>query len=252
MWRRLLRGIKSFFHTPTGEEARDRSRVLCRYSVLCRLRPEAAAFPASVVDISRTGMRLEDTTSLRPGDRIYVEFVPGPGPNEQPLEGGEPVQAEVMWCRKRPHDGKQMAGVRYASPLEGTWLHHVLVEVGLAREESRDQKRKHIRLATALRAEVRDWETGQHVCEGKVVNMSVGGILVQTERPPSTDHPVLVLISPYNNYPILSLQRQILNCREDVEEGYSLLSVQFTRVSARNAKTLKRYVANLLRGRAIG
>lgn len=250
MWRSLLRGIKSLFHTPTGEEARDRSRVLCRYSVQCRLRPDAAPFRSSIVDVSRTGMRLEDTAALRPGDTVYVEFVPGPG--EQPLDGNAPVQAEVMWARKRSHDGKMMAGVRYSAPLENTWLQHVLVEVGLARDDSRDQKRKHIRLATALRAEVRDYDTGQHMCQGKVVNMSVGGLLVQTEQPPVIERPVLVLISPYNNYPILSLKGEVLSCREDVEEGYSLLSIQFLQVSTRNAKTLKRYVANLLRGRAIG
>ena len=250
MWRSLLRGIKSLFHTPTGEEARDRSRVLCRYSVQCRLRPEAAPFRSWVVDISRTGMRLEDTAALRPGDKVHVEFEPGPG--EEPLEGSEPVQADVVWCRKRAHDGKMLAGLRYCSPLELTWVQHVLVEVGMARDDARDQKRKHIRLATALRAEVRDDETGQHVCEGKVVNLSVGGLLVQTERAPATERPVLVLISPYNNYPILSLRGQILSCREDVDEGYQVLSIQFLHVSARNAKTLKRYVANLLRGRGIG
>lgn len=249
MWRELVAGFRALVGLggPTGSEARDRARVLCRYPVDCT----PGNFEAFVVDVSRTGMRLEGVQQVRAGDRLSLAYRPYPGGDPPPDTAG-PVEVEVVWCRKRPHDGKLLAGVRYTGSVETSWVQHVFLEVGLAREHQGNQKRKHLRLATALRAEVRDKHTGQFVCEGKVANLSLGGVLVQTATPVAENQLVLVLIAPYNNFPILSLTGAILNVRTDVEEDMTLVSIQFVNVSAGDTRTLKRYIFKLLKGRSIG
>lgn len=255
MLKSLLDGIKAFIgaNQPSGEETRDRARVLCRYPVDCSAAPEDVPFRAQVVDVSRSGMRLEGVGDVSKGDRFYVAYVPVAGA-EPAQEGVEPVQVEVMWARKRPHDGVRLAGVRYADPQQVTrsWVHYILEEVGLSQEKTSSQRRKHIRLATALRAELRDNQTGQHIAEGKVANLSVGGTLVQTEQPVEEGATVLVLVSPYNNFPIFSVPGKVISVRYDPDEGMTFVSLQFINVNARQLKTLKRFMFNLLKGRSIG
>lgn len=256
MLKSLLDGIRSFIGgaVPSGDEARDRARVLCRYPVNCSASLQDVPFRSQVVDISRTGMRLEGVGDVARGDKLYIAYAQFPG-NEQPVENpAEPVEVEVMWARKRPHDGQRLAGVRYTNPeqVRRSWVQYVLDEVGLAVEKTGEQRRKHIRLVTALRAELRDNVTGQHIAEGKVANLSVGGTLVQTEQPVKEGQTVLVLVSPYNNFPIFSVPGRVLSVRYDPDEGQTFVSLQFINVNARQLKTLKRFMFNLLKGRSIG
>jgi c-di-GMP-binding flagellar brake protein YcgR len=254
MLRSLIEGIKSFIglNQPSGDETRDRARVLCRYAVDCSTAPGEVPFRAQVVDVSRSGMRLEGVGHVNKGDKLYIAYITYPG--SEPLANNEPVEVEVMWSRKRPHDGERLAGVRYVSPEQvgRSWVNHVLEEVGLSVERTGSQRRKHIRLATALRAELRDSNTGQHIAEGKVANLSVGGLLVQTEQLVEEGSQVLVLVSPYNNFPIFSVPAKVMSVRYDPDEGQTFVSLQFINVNARQLKTLKRFMFNLLKGRSIG
>lgn len=253
MLKSLLDGIKAFVggNQPSGDETRDRARVLCRYAVDCSNRPEDVPFRAQVVDISRTGMRLEGVGQLPKGSRLHIAYAEVEA--GEPLENVGPVEVEVMWTRQRPHDGQRLAGVRFVDgeKLQGSWVYHVLQEVGLSLERN-EQRRKHLRLATALRAELRDQGSGQHLAEGKVANLSIGGTLVITEQPLQDGQMVLVLVSPYNNFPIFSVPGKVLNTRYDEEEGQTYVSLQFVNVNAHQLKTLKRFMTNLLKGRAIG
>lgn len=252
--RSLIEGIKSFTGVgqPTGAEVRDRARVLCRYSVNCSTGPGDVPFRAQVIDVSRSGMRLEGVGNVSKGDRLFIEYVTA-NPDDT-VEPSQSVEVEVMWARKRPHDGTRVAGVRYAhaDQVSRSWVNLILQEVGLQNEGGGIQRRKHIRLATALRAELRDKGTGQHIAEGKVSNLSVGGTLVQTEQEVEVGSEVLVLVAPYNNFPIFSVPARIMSARFDEEEGQTFVSLQFVNVSASQLKTLKRFMFNLLKGRSIG
>ena len=254
MFSSLIDGIRAFIGSgaPTGEEARDKARVLCRYAVHCAAQLDGRPFPASVVDVSRTGLRLEGVATVSKGDQLWVSYADASEDRGDADLG--PVQVEVMWSRKRPHDGVRLAGVRYVdmADLKGTWVQSVLSEVGLSQEVSAFQKRRHIRLATSLRAELRDSVSGEHLAEGKVANLSVGGTLVQSDASIREGASVLVMVSPYNNFPIFSVPAQVLNCRYDAEEGQNFISLQFVSVNAQQLKTLKKFVFNLLKGRSIG
>lgn len=254
MLTRLLEGIRSFIGGPplSGEEGRDRARILCRYRVLVSSRVDGQPSTGSVVDISRTGMRLEGLNSVSRGETLWISFA-DQSANEDGSDVG-PVQVEVMWSRKRAHDGVRLTGVRYmqTGQLGGTWVQSIFREVGLSQDESSFMKRRHIRLATSLRADLRDQSTGETLAQGKVANLSVGGTLVESESALADNTAVMVIVSPYNNFPVFSIPAVVLNCRYDEDEGINYVSLQFVKVTAEQLKTLKRLIFNLLKGRAIG
>lgn len=240
MFRSLIEGIRSLVGGagPTGEEARHKARVICRYPVQCSSAPDAPPRPSQVVDISLSGLRLEGLEGLKPHDTLWVAFADAP----------EPVKVEVIWSRKRPHDGQILTGTRYKASLEGTWVNQVLQEVGLAEQPASYQKRKHVRLASQLRAEVRDKVTGQYICDGQVENLSMGGVLIHTGQDTVDGQLVLVLIAPDDNYPILSLTGRTVRCEHDQTGTH--VSVQFVNVGARDVKILKRYLFSLVKEKA--
>jgi len=241
MFRSLIEGIRSLVGGagPTGEEARHKARVICRYPVQCSATPDGPAHSSDVVDISLSGLRLEGLEGLKPHDILWVAFE----------TGGEPVKVEVIWSRKRPQDGMILTGTRYKCALEGTWVHRVLQEVGLTEQPPTYQKRKHVRLASHLRAEVRDKTTGQYICDGQVENLSMGGVLIHTGQDTVDGQLVLVLIAPEDNYPILSLSGRTVRHESDGHEGH-LVSVKFLNVGARDVKILKRYLFALVKEKA--
>lgn len=255
MLAQLIDGIRSFIGGPplSGEEARDRSRILCRYRAQAAARVDGQPTVCSVVDISRTGMRLEGLNTIGKGDTLWITFADVTDQSTDGLDVG-PVQVEVMWSRKRAHDGVRLTGVRYLTPtkLDGTWVQAIFREVGLSNDEGSFMKRRHIRLATSLRADLRDEASGETLAQGKVANLSVGGMLVESDASLKDGAKVLVIVSPYNNFSVFSIPAVVLNCRYEDDEGMNYISLQFVKVSSQELATLKRLIFNLLKGRAIG
>ena len=250
MFASLMDGLRSFIRGSGsgGEESRGKARVICRYAVRCTAPAGGAPYAASVVDLSRDGMRLEGVAALAIGDRLDVNFTQTMG--EEHVDAG-PVIVEVIWARKRAHDGVRLAGVRYvdANDLGGTWVQLVLEEMGLNSDSAAFQKRKYIRLATALRAELQDAK-GVTLAQGKVANLSVGGTLVHSESEVAEGTVVGLKISPYNNFPVFSVSAKVLQGRSDGTKGH-LLSLQFVQVNAKEVKILKQFVSNLVKGRSL-
>ena len=194
-------------------------------------------------------MRLEGATIFK-GDRLWVSYA------ESSEDRGDiridPVQVEVMWSRKRAHDGVSLAGVRYLDHLKGTWACLLLREAGLALDNADFEKRKYIRMATALRAELRDPKNEMCWVEGRVTNLSVGGTLVQSNQTLPEGSRVQVMICPYTKFPIFSVPGQVLHTHYDANDGQHLLSLHFVQVNAKQIKTLKQFVFNLMKSRSLG
>lgn len=242
MLKNLLDGIRAFVGSQPlpGEEVRDRARVLCRYPVDCRVLDSDLQFQAHVVDVSRSGMRLESVGEVRRADRLQIAL--------QEQKGLGAAEVEVMWARERSHDGARLAGVRYLDPAQAgtSWVQRVLEEVGLSVVGEEPQRRKHIRLATSMRAELRHPSSGELLGQGKVSNLSVGGTMVVSDRPLPADTQVQVLLAPYPaGIPIFGVAGRV------VAASGEQLSLQFVQVSPRQLKTLKRFLFTLLKERSL-
>lgn len=248
MFSKFLDGLKQIVLGPpskSGQDGRSRTRVLCRYPVLYSQEGSVEQHRAYVVDIGISGMRLEGVQKFKKGDLIRVASAyPGMEQNK--------LQCEVMWCRQKGNEFS--AGIRYVETeenLKGSWVKVILQELGLA-DENAFQRRKHLRIATTLRCEIRNLRTGHYITDGRVLNLSVGGALVQSANSVDDGAQVLCLIGPYSNYPTLSISAKNLNTRYDEDEGCYLHSVQFSTLKPRDVKQVGKYVVDLLKGRSVG
>ena len=246
MLKELLKGIKAFItggELPTPEEGRQTPRLLCQYRANARY--QGYDFKASVVDIGATGVGLECDKEIPRGEVFSISY---PLSNQFVQENA--VDVEVAWCRRRDEDGRILIGARYTSDqerLRNSWVWILLDELGLGKETAY-QKRKHLRLATILKAELRDLDSGRFLTRGKVANLSVGGALIESPDRIRGDVKVLTLIGPHLDYPTLSIHAQLLSSRDGGDDENQLHSLQFIDVSKEQMKNLEKTMLQMLSG----
>lgn len=249
MLAKLLTGIRKFViggDLVSPEESRDSPRILCQYRVNINFRGQD--HKASIVDIGTTGMRLEGIPKLEKGEKIGVSY-----PFSEHFQEDHGFDVEVMWCRTTPHSDDLTAGVRYLNQgekLKGTWVYTLLTEIGLT-GNAVYQKRKHVRLATTQKVFLRDDDTGRHILEGRVNNVSVGGALIESAFSMKRGRRVLALIGPSANSPTLSVHAKVINSRADSEEGCHLISLQFVELTKDQLSSLESLVIAMLEGRSL-
>lgn len=246
MLKKLLQGIKAFIQggtLPTPEECRETPRLFCQYRA--NVRHQDRDWKASVVDIGATGVGLEGGEKVSSGDMIRISY---------PLSGEfveeNAVDVEVVWCRVREHDKKVLVGARYTTDqpkLESSWVWTLLHELGMHKNTA-FQKRKHVRLATALKAELRELESGRFLTQGNVNNLSVGGALIESDESIKKGTEVLALIGPHINYPTLSIHGRLINSRDDDVGGAQLHSIQFIDINKKQMKSLESLILKMLSG----
>jgi hypothetical protein len=245
---KLLEGFKSlvFGSDPLSpEETRVSPRILCQYRV--NMQSEDQDFKCSIVDIGATGMRLEGVPPLQIGQRFKISY-----PYAQAFRDDHSFEVEVMWCHQREIDDQLAAGVRYlqsGESLQGTWVYTLLNEVGLIGDAAY-RKRQHVRLVSHQKAFLRDLETGHHILEGRVNNISVGGALVESLTDVRSGRTLLALIGPSANYPTLAIHARVVASRPDPEDQrLHLLSLQFIDLTKDELKALQELVMAMLQGR---
>ncbi len=232
-----LRQIALGPRVKVGEDHRSRIRVFCRYPILLTS-DEGPVDRAYCVDIALSGMRLEDVRKLKKGARVQVASAfPG-------LEQDQ-IDCEVVWCRERISGGYN-AGLRYAEATG--WVKVVLEELGLD-EQRVSQRRKYLRIPTSLRAEIRDLETNRPLADGKVVNLSMGGLLLRSDGELPPDSEVLCLFGPYSHYPNLSVEGRVLSSAYDEEEQHWFHSLEFHDLTGREVREVGRLVVSFLKER---
>lgn len=246
---KLLEGFRSLViggDPVTPEESRDSPRILCQYRV--NVHHKGEDYKASIVDIGTTGMRLDGVPKVEKGDTLKISF-----PFAEAFSEENAFEVEVMWCRPNSNTDDLSTGVRYqrfGEDLRGTWVYTLLSEIGLT-GTAVYQKRKHVRLATTQKVFLRDEDTGRHILEGRVNNLSVGGALIESAFTMKRDRRVLALIGPSANSPTLSIHAKVINSRSDMEEGCHLISLQFVELSREQLAALESLVIAMLEGRSL-
>lgn len=228
-----LRQIALGPRTKPGEDMRSRIRVFCRYPILVNDQDRAY-----VVDIGLNGMRLEDVRKLKKGSEVEVASAyPG-------LEHDR-LPCQVVWCRERISGGYN-AGVRYEKP-QG-WIQVLLQELGID-EASGPQRRKHMRIPTSLRAELRCTESNRVLTDGRAANLSLGGLLLRSEDELEADRDVLCLFGPYSHYPNLCVEARVLHSSFDAEDQHWFHSLEFSELNGREVREVGRLVVSFLKER---
>ncbi|GMU54367.1 MAG: hypothetical protein AMXMBFR33_35130 [Candidatus Xenobia bacterium] len=243
MFNKFLEGLRQIALAPRtrpGEELRSRIRVLCRYPVQIES-GEGPPDRAYVVDIGLNGLRVEDVRRLKKGSLVQVASAyPG-------LEHNR-LTCEVVWCRERISGGYN-AGLSYETAPPGSWVRVILDELGLD-EERGAQRRRYVRIATSLRAQVRDLSSNQLLTEGRVVNLGLGGVLLRSPRQLAEGNEVLCLFGPYSHYPHLSVEATCLSSHYDEDDQDWYHSLGFANLTAREVREVGRFVVGLLKERS--
>lgn len=232
-----LRQIALGPRTRTGEDLRSRIRVFCRYPILLTTE-EGGPDRAYVVDLGLNGLRLEDVRRLKRGARVEIASA-FPGMEQDRLAG------EVIWCRERLSGGYN-AGVRYEQP--SGWARVILRELGID-EQSGMQRRRHLRIPTSLRAEIRELDSNRSLVDGRVANLSMGGLLLRSEGELKAGTEVLCLFGPSSHYPNLSVEARVLGSSFDEEERNWYHSLEFEDLSGREVREVGRLVVSFLKER---
>lgn len=193
---------------------------------------------ATVLDVSRRGLRVRTSTSVRKG--ITIALKPPPE-----LAQGDyaPLMARIMWTSK---DGDGcLAGLLLppGSENEQTWLEAYLVSKGYNIAEP--QRRKFVRAESEIAGLLLQDE--QPDLEVLVLNLGLGGALLQTDHQLEKNSAFRLDLGPYADLPALEISGTILRHSRNEGEPWYYHSCRFAPLEERRHTLLKKYILKLLK-----
>jgi hypothetical protein len=241
MLRNVIQSIESMEAPEISQTLAEKRRSLrVRSYAKVELELEGELHKAVVTEIGVDGLRLKIMDI--PLDQAQ-ELVISAQISEEELESG-PVRAAVAWTQKNGRD--TIAGCRFVDSRENmrrSWVRFLLQEIGF--DESRIyQRRKHLRVDSAIPARLIENQVG--VCDGKVVNLGIGGALVETAEALTKGSSLELEMSLWRILPTLRLPARVLDSRPDALSGQHLSSLQFANLESPQIKTLGNYIINMI------
>ncbi len=167
MFKELLNLVSPGWGTPT-EERRESFRLICRFAV--RAKTKKDTFEVKVVNASLTGLCLETDRKIRARQILHLHYD----------ELGSPVEVKVAWCRALKGSAKFEVGVNYLSEgaeLRNSWIKPALQKMGFKAGKVHE-KRKLLRVHGGYKCLLKSM-AGDVYTDAEVVNLSVGGLMVE-------------------------------------------------------------------------
>lgn len=238
MFKNQIQGLQSAGGA-TLEERRRMIRVRCYCHV--EVQQAGETVKGVVTDLGVDGLRLKCPIKLEEGARVSIQY-PGAPPGTS--AGG--VQCAVIWSQPHPRYVESVSGLRYEDSKENlsqSWVRLVLQELGF--DESRVyQRRKFIRANASIPARLEAPNRSQ--LPARVVNLGVGGALLEVNEEFPRDTQVTLDMSLWRILPTLSLPGSILDSRRDPESGLVLSGMRFSELNPQQIELLGKYVVYLL------
>ncbi|MCA9794394.1 MAG: PilZ domain-containing protein [Candidatus Eremiobacteraeota bacterium] len=245
MLRDLFKGLISLVKGQPDEQAPPEERrhlVRLKCCIPVELFHSGEGFSATVVDMGMKGMQVRTRTKFEPGAEVSVMHG-----SESPEFKLRTVRCKVVWCRARRFSQDVVLGVSYHDSnenLDASWIRYLLNCLGLDETTIR-QRRQHIRVDASIMTDIYH-EEGNRLASGQLVNMSLGGCLVQIPQHVEPSTPVSLEIGPFSSLPVLKVKGKSLDSREDERLGGYLCSVEFNELEAFEVKRVGDYVIRLL------
>lgn len=242
MLRNVIQSIEALEPKDISENLAERRRALrIRSYCLVQLAVDGEQHKGTVTDIGLEGIRLKSLSApLVIGAEVAVSY-----PKSTPGFELGVVRCVVLWSQKV---GREMvAGLRYNDTKENmrrSWVRYVLTELGF--DEARTyQRRRHIRVDGSIPARLFQGEESL-VPDARVVNLGIGGALVETRNEVPKGIDADLEISLWRILPTLCLSGAILDVRQEPGTGFFLVSIQFGALQADQIKLLGNYIINLI------
>lgn len=203
-------------------------------------------FRSVVTDLGPAGMRLKFVEPLKRGDEILVTLE-----EDVPPDAVAAVRCQVVWCRKRRFSADRLAGLRYDDSeenLDRSWVRCILDSLGLREDDSSPQRRRWIRAESALPGLL---EAGEVTSLVQVMDLGVGGALLQSPQTMPVQQRASVCLGPWDELPALRLEGELVGSAEDPLLASNLHRVRFDSPPPRKLKLLGDYIIKVLRVRSV-
>lgn len=185
----------------------------------CRIRAgvEGLGTPATVLNISVLGLRVETTGRLRKNTVLSIEG------REYP---GHPLSARVIWCQHR--NDQWLSGLMFVGTNEEkniSWVKTALDKLGAGQNRVKE-RRAHVRVPAEGIAYLAN-RSGDRLCEGHLRNLGLGGALFLSEVGIQAGTTVR-LQSDLIGRPKLDEPGTVRSCRKDVRSQHFLVGLEFS------------------------
>jgi hypothetical protein len=196
---------------------------------------------AIVTELGVDGLRFKSMEApLAQGQEVELRYA-------SQVEGAEagPVRVQVAWVQKSGRD--LVAGARYVDSRENmrrSWVRFLLMEIGF--DDTRTyQRRKFIRVDASIPSRIFQ-EAEVLIAEARLVNIGIGGCLLESAESLEKDREVTVEMSLWRILPTLRLPATVIETRQDPDTGLCLTSLKFGAMDSAQVKLLGNYVINMI------
>lgn len=236
----LLEGLRFFSvgrERYDGSERRKSVRIQCHYQVFCS--QGLKRFEAIVQDVGLTGLQLTTATRLKRLQTLDVV----------PTNGGNAVPCTIRWCKRE--NQAYVAGAYFElrpSELVHSWVSQLLTAVGF-NEEAVYQRRTAIRASADLEVTLRG--EGEEMLAGRLLDLGVGGALVQVSQEVQMGTRYALVVGPLKNLEAMRLDGEVVrvDCPEPGDRFN--LGLRFLATTSAQVRQLGNYVVELLADRPV-
>ena len=195
---------------------------------------------AKLLDLSRSGMRLQTESRLTKKTTLALKPPNHPAVKEEP-----PLMAKVVWSYRDP-SGQYISGLQVPqeSCEEPTWLSLLLTELGYSDDGT--QRRKYIRAETEILGKF-EAENEKEPMAVRVLNLSMGGALIEANQAIEANVQFSLELGPQADLPSLKLQGTILRNSSDAEGEKVYHSARFGGLGDESHKVLAEYIRSLMK-----
>lgn len=229
--------------------AERRKKLRVRTYIRLEFATEQGRASAIVTDLSLDGMRMRCQQPLVDGQHVEVFF-----PDSKDPDSTGSVRCKAVWLNELQQVGRKSyeAGLSFEDSrdnMKRSWVKYVLEQLGFD-ENKTFQKRKYVRAAGQIPARIFTVHEGEPLT-GEVVNLGVGGALLNLTTPLPKDSQIHCEICLWRILPPLRLPCRVMGVAEDPEhqgEGppRHLHSLLFLGMDTEEVKLLGNYVIFLI------
>lgn len=176
-------------------------------------------YSARVINVSLTGLCLELENRIKAKQMVHLARE----------EFGKPLEGRAVWCRSVRGTNKHQVGVVYKEDqqmLRASWLKPALQSIGF-RPSLISEKRKLLRVPGRVRCLLKGL-TGDTYTDGEMLDLSIGGALVEGEVELPDNLTVEFETDPLGNLKPLKGVAKIVSCHRNVELQKWRCGIQFT------------------------
>jgi len=188
-----------------------------------------------VVNASLTGLGVELESKLRKRQSVVIHRD----------ELGGPVDGTVLWCRALKGSNRFQVGIAYKEDkemLRNSWIKPALKELGFTVGRI-NEKRALTRVPGHHRRSFLKSMAGDTYSTGEVLNLSIGGALVDSEVEIPKGHQLKLKVDPIANIPELIAVARVKSCKRNPKSRKYDCGLEFLEVDER---LLRKHMASLM------